>query len=285
MLTKSRALSAEMKGDCVTLTIAAGATATATARGRTSRALCDVALAEKSRAPMVVAALARAPGFRPHALAIDAIGGGGGSGPTLYWSDLAADGGHGAVMLADAAFAGGVQAYGLAVHGGYLYYTDAARGVLARCSCGARAVVARCLCGARLTCAYQVRTRRSVVVVMFSTGCQSACLFFARLLACSPLCAEDRHCQRPRGADAHAVCRLWPPPSSRVSYVCVVRIDLFSAFVILSLLAFVSSGASIAQCRAPARLAEGGGVACIRARVLALFEGACFLVWSVVDHV
>ena len=120
---------------------------------------------------------------------------------------------------------------------------------------------------------------------MILTGCQFACLLFARLLACSPLCAEDRHCQRrPRGADAHAVWRLWPPPSSRVSYVCVVRIVLFSSFVILSLLAFVSSGASIAQCRAPPRLAEGGGVACIRARVLALLVGACFLVWSVVDH-
>ena len=85
-------LLAEVTADCVTLTVAAGSTATATARGRTSCALCDVALAEKSRAPMVVvAALVRAPSFRPHALAVDALGGGGGSGPTLYWSDLAAD--------------------------------------------------------------------------------------------------------------------------------------------------------------------------------------------------
>ena len=124
--------------------------------------------------------------------------------------------------------------YGLAVHGGYLYYTDAARGVLARCSCGARAVLARCSRGARSTSSDQVRTRRSVVFVIFSTGRQFACLLFARLLACSPLCEEDRHCQRPRGADAHAVWRLWPPPSSRASYVCVLRVVLFSSFVILS---------------------------------------------------
>ena len=132
--------------------------------------------------------------------------------------------------------------------------------MLARCSCGARAVLARCSHGARSTSSHQVHTRRSVVVVMFSTGCQFACLLFARLLACSPLCEEDRHCQRPRGADAHAVWRLWPPPSSRVSYVYVLRIVLFSSFVLLSLLTFVSSGASIAQCRAPPRLAKGGGV-------------------------
>ena len=124
--------------------------------------------------------------------------------------------------------------YGLAVHGSYLYYTDAARGVLARCSCGARAVLARCSRGARSTSSDQVRTRRSVVFVIFSTGRQFACLLFARLLACSPLCEEDRHCQRPRGADAHAVWRLWPPPSSRASYVCVLRVVLFSSFVILS---------------------------------------------------
>ena len=114
VLTEPSALSAEVTADYVTLTVAADATATATARGRTSRALCNATLAEKSRAPMVVAAaLVRTPGF-------------------------------------------------------------------------------------------------------------------------------------------------WP---SRVSYVCVVRIVLFSSFAILSLLAFVSLGASIAQCRAPPRLADVGDVA------------------------
>ena len=103
-----------------------------------------------------------------------------------------------------------------------------------RCSRGARAVLARCSRGARSTSSDQVRTRRSVVFVIFSTGRQFACLLFARLLACSPLCEEDRHCQRLRGADAHAVWRLWPPPSSRASYVCVLRVVLFSLFVILS---------------------------------------------------
>ena len=92
MLTEPRALFAEATADCVTLAVAAGATATATARGRTSCALCDVALAKKSRVPMVVtAALVRAPDFQPHALTVDALGGGGGSGPTLYWSDIVAD--------------------------------------------------------------------------------------------------------------------------------------------------------------------------------------------------
>ena len=109
-----------------------------------------------------------------------------------------------------------------------------AREVLVRCSRGARAVLARCSRGARSTSSDQVRTRRSVVFVIFSTGRQFACLLFARLLACSPLCEEDRHCQRLRGADAHAVWRLWPPPSSRASYVCVLRVVLFSLFVILS---------------------------------------------------
>ena len=52
------------------------------------------------------------------------------------------------------------------------------------------------------------------------------------------------------------------------------------------LLTFVSSGASVAQCRAPPRLAKGrGGGGCLHSRSRApLLVGACFLVWSVVDH-
>ena len=177
-------------------------------------ALCDVALAENSHAPMVVAAalVSRKASGRTRSRSARSAAAAAAD-PALYWSDLAADGDHDAVMLADTAdgrriavaFAGGVQVYGLAVHGGYLYYTDAARGVLTRCPCSACEVLARCSRGARSTSSHQVRTGRLVVVVMFSTGCQSACLLFVRLLACSPLCVEDHHCQRPRGADAHAV--------------------------------------------------------------------------------
>jgi len=46
----------------------------------------------------------------------------------------------------------------------------------------------------------------------------------------------------------------------------------------------IFGGVDRAVPRAAAPGQGGGGVACICARVLALLVGACFLVWSVVDH-
>ena len=73
VLTSADALSAPITADCIVATVAAGVTRQRTTRGRTTPSQAAVALAEGSRAPMVLGAtLANAPGLRPHALALDA---------------------------------------------------------------------------------------------------------------------------------------------------------------------------------------------------------------------
>ena len=158
----------------------------------------------------------------------------------------------------------------------------------AACSRGARAVLARCSCGARV-----VRARLPHIRCEHAGRSLSPCsrpaasLRVFSLLACSPARRSVR-----RIATANARAARTPTRSGgsgrrrRAGSRMCVFCKLFSSRRSLSFpcwRSYLRGRRSRSAARRRAWL-RGGGVACICARVLDLLVGACFLVWSVVDH-
>jgi hypothetical protein len=166
--------------------------------------------------------------------------------------------------------------------------TSTTRTRRAACSRGARAVLARCSRGARVVRARlpQIRCERAGrSFSLYSRPAASSRVF--SLLACSPARRSVR-----RIATANARAARMPTRSGgsgrrrRAGPRMCVFCELFSSHRSSSFPSDVRifGGVDRAVPRAAAPGQGGGGVACICARVLALLVGACFLVWSVVDH-